>query len=164
MNEEVLIQAYNEQSKEVQQLTSELESYKLALQIRKIKGEQKEANKGGNKRFTMVFHTYGKKVDQQLSERSLALLMILVHRLQFDTNIIVDKEGERMSLQDISEVIGWTKKKTAPILEELIDKGILHKCRKGIYTYYIMSNEYAICGNVDKILQVIEQNLQVGNG
>lgn len=161
---DALIQAYNEQSKEVQQLTYDLERAKQALGIKQAKGKQKSEGRLGNKRFAMVMQIYGSEVEQSMTEREIALLTILIHRMEMNTNIIVDrKTGERMSLADIAEAIGWTKKKTMLALDRLNELGVIHKCRKGVYTYYIVDIRYAICGDVSKVMQIIESSVKQGN-
>lgn len=165
---DALIQAYNEQSKEVQRLAYDLERANQALNIRQTKGKQKSDNvhnvHSGNKRYAMVMQIYGSEVEQSMTEREIALLTILIHRMEMNTNIIVNrKTGERMSLADIAEAIGWTKKKTMLALDRLNELGVIHKCRKGVYTYYIIDIRYAICGNVSMVMQIIESSIKQGN-
>lgn len=126
------------------------------------KGKQKERG-ANNKRFTIVFQRYGREIDRKVSEKTLALLAVLIHRMDFDTNIVVDDAFQRMSLNDLSDTMSWTKKKTLQILNELIDLGIIHKCKRGVYTYYIMDYKYAVCGNVDAIIKFLQESLTNGN-
>lgn len=111
-----------------------------------------------NTHFTMVFHKSNLEVDDRLTEDAQILLFAMVKRMDININIVLNHDRKRMSFSDLKVMIGWSKRKTTAALNNLIDNEIIFKCKSGVEVFYIISYKYALCGDVQKVFDVITEN------
>jgi hypothetical protein len=104
--------------------------------------EEKDLIRWGDDRpFVKVFLDYMPQLALKLTGGALATALRLAEYINYDSGMLSKRGGNPLSNDDIQEIMGYSKKTTIRVLDELVCRKVLCRTRAG-HSYRYFANPY----------------------